>query len=116
MIARRITNRLPTEKFFQIRAENFGPLVAKFFPFIGDAACRTGMSAFTPISSALPLKADVAAVGRESPKMTQSGSRRFVLTNLKYKSEIRIVARILLTFEGREVRSGDALSFPRNIG
>jgi hypothetical protein len=47
---------------------------------------------------------------------THSGSGRFVLTNLKCKSEIRIVARILLTFEGREVRSGDALSFPRNIG
>ncbi len=29
------------------------------------------MSAFVPISSALPLKADVAAVGRESPKLTQ---------------------------------------------
>ena len=48
--------------------------------------------------------------------LTHSGSRRFVLTNLKCKSEIRIVARDLLTFEGREVRSGEALSFPRNIG
>ena len=34
----------------------------------------TGMSAFVLISSALPLKADVAAVGRESPLLTQLGS------------------------------------------
>jgi hypothetical protein len=33
------------------------------------------MSVIVLISSALPLKADVTAVGRESPKMTQSGSR-----------------------------------------
>jgi hypothetical protein len=31
------------------------------------------MFAFVPIWSALPLKADVAAVGRESPLLTQSG-------------------------------------------
>jgi hypothetical protein len=31
------------------------------------------MSVIVPISSALPLKADVAAVGRESPKLTQLG-------------------------------------------
>ncbi len=31
------------------------------------------MSAFASLASALPLKADVAAVGRESPKLTQSG-------------------------------------------
>ncbi len=84
-----------TEMFFRIRAENFGPLAAKFFPFVGDAGCRTGMSAFrpiassylptgdlrwpmsviVPISSALPLKADVAAVGPESPKLTQGCHR-----------------------------------------
>jgi hypothetical protein len=29
------------------------------------------------IMSALPLKADVAAVGRESPHLTQSGNRGF---------------------------------------
>ncbi len=32
------------------------------------------MSAFALISSALPPKADVAAVGRESPKLTHSGN------------------------------------------
>jgi hypothetical protein len=31
------------------------------------------MSAFVPVESALPLKADVAAVGRESPLLTRSG-------------------------------------------
>jgi len=30
------------------------------------------MSVIVPISSALPLKADVAAVGRESPKLTRT--------------------------------------------
>ncbi len=50
------------------------------------------------------------------PLLTHTGSRRFVLTNLKCKSEIRIAARDLLTFDGREVRSGEALSFPRIIG
>ncbi len=77
---------------------------------------KTGTSAFALITPAYHPEADVAAVGRESPKLTHSGSGRFVLTNLKCKSEIRIVPRDLLTFEGREVRSGDALSFPRNIG
>ncbi len=33
------------------------------------------MSVIVPISSALPLKADVAAGGRESPLLTHSGSR-----------------------------------------
>ena len=54
--------------------------------------------------------------GWECLKLTRSGSRRFVLTNLKCKSEIRIVAQDLPIFEGREVRSGEALSFLRNIG
>ncbi len=31
------------------------------------------MSVIVPIASALPLKADVAAVGRESPKLTRNG-------------------------------------------
>ena len=31
------------------------------------------MSAFASLASALPLKADVAALGRESPKMTRCG-------------------------------------------
>jgi len=31
------------------------------------------LSVIVPISSALPLKADVAAVGRESPELTQLG-------------------------------------------
>ncbi len=31
---------------------------------------RWAMSVFVPNESALPLKADVAAVGRESPKLT----------------------------------------------
>jgi len=34
------------------------------------------MSVIVPISSALPLKADVAAVGRESPVLTQLGHSR----------------------------------------
>ncbi len=33
------------------------------------------MSAFALITSASPLKADVAAVGRESPKLTLSGHK-----------------------------------------
>jgi hypothetical protein len=33
------------------------------------ADIRWPMSVIVPISSALPLKADVAAVGRESPKL-----------------------------------------------
>jgi hypothetical protein len=41
-----------TEMFFQIRAENFGPLAAKVFRFVGDDGCRTGMSAFRLIMSA----------------------------------------------------------------
>ena len=61
-------------------------------------------------------KAAVRITLLKPPVLTHSGSRRFVLTNLKCKSEIRIVVRDLLTFEGREVRSGEALSFPRNIG
>jgi hypothetical protein len=61
-------------------------------------------------------KAAVRITLLKPPVLTHSGSRRFVLTNLKCKFEIRIVARDLLTFEGREVRSGEALSFPRNIG
>ncbi len=39
------------------------------YPPTGDI--RWPMSVIVPISSALPLKADVAAVGRESPKLTQ---------------------------------------------
>ena len=35
-----------TEMYFQIRAENFGPLAAKVFRFVGDDGCRTGMSPF----------------------------------------------------------------------
>ncbi len=61
-------------------------------------------------------KAAVRITLLKPPVLPHSGSRRFVLTNLKCKSEIRIVVRDLLTFEGREVRSGEALSFPRNIG
>ncbi len=37
------------------------------------ADIRWPMSVIVPNSSALPLKADVAAVGRESPKLTHSG-------------------------------------------
>ncbi len=74
------------------------------------------MSGFLSITSDSPPSADVSGSGSECPNLTHSGSGRFVLTNLKCKSEIRIVPRDLLTFEGREVRSGDALSFPRNIG
>jgi len=33
------------------------------------------MSVIVPISSALPLKADVAAEGRESPKLAHSGHK-----------------------------------------
>ncbi len=40
------------------------------YPPTGDI--RWPMSVIVPISSALPLKADVAAVGRESPKLTHS--------------------------------------------
>ncbi len=38
-----------------------------------EADIRWPMSVIVPISSALPPKADVAAVGRESPKLTLSG-------------------------------------------
>ncbi len=37
------------------------------------ADIRWPMSVIVPISSALPLKADVAAVGRESPLLTHNG-------------------------------------------
>jgi hypothetical protein len=40
------------------------------YPPTGDI--RWPMSVIVPIPSALPLKADVAAVGCESPKLTQS--------------------------------------------
>ncbi len=45
------------------------------------ADIQTGTSAFALITSALPLKADMAAVGRESPKLTLSGHLR-----VKFKS------------------------------
>ncbi len=41
-----------------------------------------GVSAFALITSALPLKADVAAVGRESPKLTHNGHSRLSLNEL----------------------------------
>ncbi len=51
------------------------------------------MSAFASLASALPLKADVAAVGRESPKLTRFGhSARFdVNGNLRPGTAIHIV-------------------------
>ena len=48
-----------TEMFFQIRAENFGPLVEKVFPFVGDDGSDTGMSAFRLVTSASPPEADI---------------------------------------------------------
>ncbi len=41
------------------------------YPPTGDI--RWPMSVIVPISSAVPLKADVTAVGRESPKLTYCG-------------------------------------------
>ncbi len=41
------------------------------YPPTADIAA--GMSVIVPISSAVPLKADVTAVGRESPKLTYCG-------------------------------------------
>jgi hypothetical protein len=40
------------------------------------------MSVIVPISSASPLKADVAAVGRESPMMTRYGHTLGAVTSL----------------------------------
>ena len=45
------------------------------------------MSAFVPIASALPRKADVAVVGRESPSLTHCGLSRIV----RFSSQRRIL-------------------------
>jgi hypothetical protein len=54
-----VLSGIHTEMFFQMRAENFGPLVEKVFPFVGDDDSDTGMSAFRLITSALAPEADV---------------------------------------------------------
>ncbi len=60
------------------------------------------MSAFLSITSALPLKADVAAVGRESPKLTLSTVTRWLrdgyLRGFKLGKEWRIAPSDLRAF------------------
>jgi hypothetical protein len=49
---------------------------------------KIGMSGLAPISSAIPLKADVAAVGRESPLLTLS--RHFTWRVVKFLEQASI--------------------------
>jgi hypothetical protein len=100
---------------FPIRKETFEPIAAADV----RADCCSAEQSLRWLGRLCDPKAEETDPFGFRRLLTHSGSRRFVLTNLKCKSEIReirIVARDLLTFEGREVRSGEALSFPRNIG
>ena len=54
------------EMFFQIRAENFGPLAERVFHCVGDDGCGTGMSALPPI-------ADIERASALCPLLTHSG-------------------------------------------
>ena len=56
--------------FLAISGSSNHLLTTSAYPPTADI--RWLMSVIVPISSALPLKADVAAVGRESPKLTRN--------------------------------------------
>ena len=68
----RLRSGILMEMFFQIRAENFGPLAERVFHCVGDDGCGTGMSAFRLITSASPPEADVNGYGVGCPLMTLS--------------------------------------------
>ncbi len=61
----RLRSGILTEMFFQIRAENFGPLAERVFHCVGDDGCGAGMSACRLIRSASASSAGVAKTLRE---------------------------------------------------
>jgi len=60
------------------------------------------MSVIVPISSALPLKADVAAVGRESPKLTLRRHMPLSAPRHSLATTIRLFDRIARVLPGRK--------------
>ncbi len=71
----RLRSGILMEMFFQIRAENFGPLAERIFHCVGDDGCGTGMSAFRLITSAYRSKADLIRPFAGCLLLTRSGSR-----------------------------------------